>query len=151
MNDKAEDGRVLSMPMARAAAVSAIDEPVAQTGIRRVFVRDLVLRCLIGVHEHEKESPQRVRINLDLAVVEDGRPIDDKLTNVVCYEEIVTRVRAIVSRRHVKLVETLAEDVVAACFIDASVQSARVRIEKLDVFADTASVGIEIERLNSEV
>jgi 7,8-dihydroneopterin aldolase/epimerase/oxygenase len=151
MNDKAEDGRVLSMPMTRAAAVSALDETAAQTGIRRVFVRDLVLLCLIGVHDHEKDSPQRVRINLDLAVVEDGQPIEDKLANVVCYEEIVTQVRDIVSRRHVKLVETLAEDVVAACFTDASVQSARVRIEKLDVFADTASVGIEIERLNSEV
>jgi dihydroneopterin aldolase len=151
MTDKAEDGRVLSMPMARATAVLAIDETAVQTGIRRVFVRDLVLRCLIGVHDHEKASPQRVRINLDLAVVEDGQPIGDKLANVVCYEDLVTRVRDIVTRRHVKLVETLAEDVVAACFADASVQSARVRIEKLDVFADTASVGVEIERLNSEV
>lgn len=151
MNDKAEDGRVLSMPMARAAAKPATDNAVTRAGVRRVFVRDLVLRCLIGVHDHEKVSPQRVRINLDLAVAEDGQPIDDKLANVVCYEEIVTRVRAIVSRRHVKLVETLAEDIAAACFTDASVQSARVRVEKLDVFAETASVGIEIERMNSEV
>ncbi len=151
MSDKAEDGRVLTLPAGRVSAAPVTDNMPARFGVRSVFVRDLVLRCLIGVHDHERDTPQRVRINLDLTVVEDGRPIDDKLANVVCYEEILSRVRAIVTRRHVKLVETLAEDIAAACFTDAAVQSARVRLEKLDVFADTASVGVEIERLNSEV
>jgi dihydroneopterin aldolase len=154
MSDKAEDGRVFPMPHGRVSGHGATASPEsvpASGGVRHVFVRDLVLRCLIGVHDHERETPQRVRINLDLAVGEDSNPIDDKLANVVCYEEIVTKVRAIVTRRHVKLVETLAEDIAAACFTDGAVQSARVRVEKLDVFADTASVGVEIERLNSEV
>ena len=155
MSDKAEDGRVLAMPLELRGAATAPGDAVAPGdatgGIRQVFVRDLVLRCLIGVHDHERVTPQRVRINLDLAVVEGDRPIDDKLANVVCYEDSTERVRAIVTRRHVKLVETLAEDIATTCLTDAAVQSVRVRVEKLDVFADTASVGVEIERVNSEV
>jgi len=40
----------------------------------------------------------------------------------------------------------LAESVAALCLTNPLVQTARVRIEKLDVFKDTTSVGVEIER-----
>ena len=117
----------------------------ARKAIRHVFVRDLLLVCRIGVHRHETIQPQRVRINLDLAVRED-RELQDDLMNVVCYERLTDAVRAVVAGRHIKLLETLAEEIAAICLADGRVQSVRVRIEKLDVFADAASVGVEIER-----
>ena len=42
----------------------------AETSIRHVFIHDLTLTALIGVHKHERKKPQRIRINLDLAVLE---------------------------------------------------------------------------------
>ena len=117
----------------------------ARKAIRHVFVRDLLLVCRIGVHRHEAIQPQRVRINLDLAVRED-RELQDDLMNVVCYERLTDAVRAVVAGRHIKLLETLAEEIAAICLADGRVQSVRVRLEKLDVFADAASVGVEIER-----
>ncbi len=122
----------------------------ARAGVRHVFVRDLLLNTFIGVHAHEKEAAQRVRINLDLAVFEGNHGVDDRLENVVCYEEITNAVRAVCAQRHVNLVETLAETVAGECLARAHVRSVRVRIEKLDVFADVASVGVEIERFNPE-
>ncbi len=118
----------------------------ARESVRHVFIRDLVLECSIGVHGHERGARQRVRINLDLAVGEGERPLDDDIRNVVCYEAITNGVRAIAARGHVNLVETFAEDIAAMCLSDYRVRSARVRVEKLDVFADAASVGVEIER-----
>ena len=119
----------------------------AGTAIRHVFVRDLVLDCSIGVHAFEKDKPQRVRINLDMAVRE-GSEIGDDLANVVCYETIVSAIRALVAQGHVNLVETMAERIAAACLTDSRVRAARIRVEKLDVFADATSVGVEIERFN---
>lgn len=119
----------------------------AGTAIRHVFIRDLVLDCSIGVHAFEKTGPQRVRINLDLAVRED-RPIEDHIGNVVCYEAIVSGIRALVAAGHVNLVETLAERIAALCLDDPRVRIARIRVEKLDVFADATSVGVEIERFS---
>ena len=121
----------------------------AEAGIRHVFVRDLVLPANIGVHKHEKGKRQRVRINLDLAVLEGAAAPDDRLGEVVCYEAIVDGVRAVVAERHVNLVETLAERIAVVCLSDPRVRIARVRVEKLDVFDDVASVGIEIERRNA--
>ncbi|MPY70760.1 MAG: dihydroneopterin aldolase [Alphaproteobacteria bacterium] len=123
-----------------------VQEPAWRT--RRIFVRDLVVPCLIGVHRHEKDGRQRVRINLDLDVAEDEAAHGDRLVNVVCYEEIISAIRRITDAGHINLVETLAERVADYCLGDPRVRMARVRIEKLDVFADAGSVGVEIERAN---
>ncbi|HVM84007.1 MAG TPA: dihydroneopterin aldolase [Candidatus Binatia bacterium] len=116
----------------------------------KVFVRDLVLSARIGVYQHEKLASQRVRINLELTCAEHPA-IQDELDNVVNYAEIVARIRDIVAAGHIHLVETLADRVAQACFDDRRVLSARVRIEKLDVFKEAESVGVEIERYRDTV
>jgi dihydroneopterin aldolase len=112
----------------------------------RVFVRDLDLPSLIGVHRHERDGRQRVRINIEVTAHLDG-PLQDRLANAVCYETIVARVRRIVGAGHINLVETLAERIAEASIEDGRVASARIRVEKLDVFADAAGAGVEIERV----
>ena len=119
----------------------------ARNAVRHVFIHDMIVSCLIGVHRHEQTGAQRVRINLDLAVREDVAPLNDNLANVLSYEEVAQSIRSIAARGHVNLVETLAEDIAAMCLEDIRILSVRVRIEKLDVFADAESVGVEIERV----
>ncbi|WNK00950.1 dihydroneopterin aldolase [Thalassospiraceae bacterium LMO-JJ14] len=123
----------------------------ARQRVRHVFVRDLVLLALIGVHDHEHDKPQRVRVNLDLAVRESEKGLDDDLANVVCYEQLVSGVQKIFDQGHVGLVETIAEAISEMCLTDTRVRSARVRVEKLDIFDNAQSVGVEIERFNSKV
>ena len=121
---------------------------------RHMFIRDLVLNASIGVHKHEHEAPQRVRINIDLAVTDDNASANlsraavgqDELGRVVDYEKIVNNVKELVRSGHVQLVETLAERLAEACLDDPRIRIARVRVEKLDVFADAASAGVEVER-----
>jgi 7,8-dihydroneopterin aldolase/epimerase/oxygenase len=122
-------------------------------GVRHVFLRDLVLPASIGIYPHEHITPQRIRVNIDLAVDDDGaqklsrRSVGrDELSRVVDYEKVANQVRTIVASGHVRLVETLAERIAEACLTDTRIYSIRVRIEKLDVFPDAASVGVEIER-----
>jgi len=115
---------------------------------RRVFINDLVLECLIGVYRHERDGAQRVRINLDLTVFENPDPIDDKLANVLSYEDVIIKVRNLATAGHLNLVETLAERIAEMCLAEIDVRAVKVRVEKLDVFADAASVGVEIERTN---
>jgi len=121
--------------------------------LRHVFLRDMVLSASIGVHPHERAAPQRVRINIDLGVEDDGarqfsrvRVGRDQLSRVVDYEKVASSVRSIVGAGHVRLVETLAERLAEACLADPRVHLARIRVEKLDIFADAASAGVEIER-----
>ncbi|SOD94931.1 dihydroneopterin aldolase [Caenispirillum bisanense] len=121
----------------------------AHLGLRHVFLRDLLIVAKVGVYKHEHETAQRVRINLDLAVREGEGPVGDRLDEVVCYEEIRNKVRDVVLDRHVNLVETMAERIAQACLADGRIRSVRVRVEKLDVFDDVSSVGVEIERFST--
>jgi dihydroneopterin aldolase len=124
-----------------------IDRPAgAQAGLRHVFIRDLELTAFIGVHLHEKIKPQRIRLNIDLSVREDPGDLADDIGNVVSYETVIGRVERIVTRGHVRLVETLAERIASACLVDERVIVARIRVEKPDIIPNAASVGVEIER-----
>ena len=129
-------------------ALYPLPQPQAQQSVRRVFVKDLVLAALIGIHRHEKDGRQRVRINLEMEVVESAQPVQDRLADVVCYEDVVTAIRGIVAAGHINLVESLAEIIADRCLQDRRVRKVQVRVEKLDVFADASSVGVEIERFN---
>ena len=118
----------------------------AKKRIRHVFVRDLELEANIGVYKREKGKFQPVRINVDLTVEETDGEVGDKLENVVDYGAVVDAIKAILAQGHLNLVETLAEKIAAHCLSDKRVKVARVRIEKLNVIAEAASVGVEIER-----
>ncbi|HVI53293.1 MAG TPA: dihydroneopterin aldolase [Candidatus Sulfotelmatobacter sp.] len=136
--------------MSQAKVVQPPQFADARNALRHVFVHDLTLQASIGVYHHEKLDKQRIRINLDLAVREgDASNVDDDINNVVCYEEVVTSIRALIEAGHVNLVETLAERIAALCLNDRRVRVARVRVEKLDVFPDATSVGVEIERVST--
>lgn len=124
----------------------------AALGIRHVFLRNLILDAHIGIYAHEHRGTQRVRVNVDLAVTDEGA-LDptlaigaDSIHRVVSYERVADNVRALIAAGHVKLVETLAEQVAQSCLEDPRVISARVRVEKLDILTDAESVGVEVER-----
>ena len=117
----------------------------AARGLRHVFIRNLELLAHIGVYRHEEGRMQPVRINVDLAA-QDIADARDMLENVVDYAVIEKRIRAIIAEGHVKLAETLAERIAAACFEDDRVRTVRVRVEKLHALTGAESVGIEIER-----
>lgn len=112
----------------------------------RILVRDLVLKCSIGIHAHELLAPQRVRVNVEMAVYEQAGPASDDIANVVSYEDVIEGIKRMLAEGHINLVETLADKVAALCLTDERVDSVRVRVEKLDVYAEASSVGIEIER-----
>ncbi|MBN9588160.1 MAG: dihydroneopterin aldolase [Alphaproteobacteria bacterium] len=129
--------------------MSKMDPPriaSAARGIRHVFIRNLDLLAHIGVYRTEQGRTQPVRINVDLGTLDDPNT-GDMLENVVDYHAVEKRIRAIIAEGHVRLAETLAERIAAACFEDNRVKSVRVRVEKLHALTGAEAVGVEIERV----
>jgi dihydroneopterin aldolase len=112
----------------------------------RMFLHGLEADGLIGVYPHEKERPQRIRIDLDLWVRHSGGTLEDRFEQVVDYEDLATRVRRTVVAQHTNLVETLADRIAALCLSDQRVMRVRVRVVKPDALDRVAAVGVEIER-----
>lgn len=112
---------------------------------RRVFVRDLVLPCRIGVSDLERSQPQPVRIGVELTVEED-QPVDDRdLASVVDYTPLIRGIEQAVLEP-VRLVEALAARIERICFFDQRIRKAIIRVEKPALLEGDAVVGIEIER-----
>jgi dihydroneopterin aldolase len=112
----------------------------------RVFVRNLIVPCRIGIYDFEKQAPQTVRVNAELAVVDRRGGLTDDFEKVFNYETVVEAIKTIARSGHIQLVETLGEMIAASCLEDERVESVRVRVEKLDVYQEAEGVGIEIER-----
>lgn len=134
-DDQTAKSNILHLPFADAAR-----------SVRHVFVRDYVTQAEIGVWEHEKDTRQAVRINVDLSVIEPNEHHEDQLMNVVCYNDIVNNIQTIIQTGHINLVETLAEKIAEMALDDERVIAARVKVEKLEAVEGAASVGVEIER-----
>ncbi|MFT9459582.1 MAG: dihydroneopterin aldolase [Acetobacter orientalis] len=124
-----------------------------QPPLRCLFLNNMVVDAHIGVFPHEQGVTQRVRISVTFGVQDDDTlnvGVDD-LSRTVSYEHVVLLVRQIVQEGHVRLVETLAERIAAGVLADTRVHVVRVKIEKLDVFEEIESVGVEIERRTARI
>ncbi|WP_417518656.1 dihydroneopterin aldolase [Minwuia sp.] len=110
----------------------------------RIFIRDLVLAMEIGIHPHEQGHSQRVRFNLVAETLRD--PDEEGILGVVSYEDLLLGIREIADSGHIDLVEELGDRILDMTFEHRRIQSANVRIEKLDVFGDAESVGAEMSR-----
>ena len=114
---------------------------------RRLFLRDYIVPIRIGVHDFEKQSEQRIIINIDLYVpMINNTPRTDELSEVVDYDFMRETSKARSSQGHIHLQETFCDDIVAAMLLHPKVIAARVSTAKPDVYPDCHSVGVEVFR-----
>jgi len=118
----------------------------ARDGLAKIFIRDMDLEALVGIYDHEKTTPQPLRINIELGVREGRASLTGDIDDTVDYEKIADGIRDIVDSGHVGLLETLAEKIADFCMTTQLVMTATVRLEKLKAVPGTAGVGIEITR-----
>ena len=112
----------------------------------KILINELTLDAFIGIHDFEKKKKQKISISLSLDVNDNISGIEHKIENFVSYEHIVADIKSILKRGHIDLLETLGEKIVDLCFKDERVMTIKLKLEKLEVFKETSSVGIEIFR-----
>ena len=112
---------------------------------RRLYLRDYEVWINIGVHEFEKKGEQRVKINVDLYVpLALSTPTHDQLDEVLDYDFMRRSITERVSRGHIHLQETLADDELQLMLAHPNVRAARVATEKPDVYPECDAVGCEV-------
>lgn len=98
----------------------------------------------LGIHDHERAKPQRVRLSIAMTC-RYAQPPADRIDAVVNYDFLREQIQNLVRARHFELQETFCEAVAALALADAHVVRVKVRSVKLDVYPD-ARIGCEIER-----
>ena len=109
-----------------------------------VIIKNLIIDASIGIHEHEKVKKQRVSISLSIEVVDNISLVDHKIENFLSYENVINNIKFIINKGHIDLVETLSYEILSNIFSDSRASKVWLKIEKLDVFVEAQSVGLEI-------
>ncbi|MBY6263464.1 dihydroneopterin aldolase [Azospirillum sp. 412522] len=141
---------ILSAQCARGVAADS-GVTTIPAGLYELFLENVVLPCRIGVFDHERDAPQRVRIDLLLQVRQDGAQFSDDIGDVLSYDDLLSGLKRILLDEHTNLVEMLAEKIARLCLAHEQVQSARVSVAKLDIYDGVAVPGIRLERTRDQM
>ncbi len=112
----------------------------------KIHIRDLRLRCIIGVCEEERRGKQDVLINLTLHADLRTPGRSDRIEDTVDYGAVEKRVIATVDQSSCLLVEHLAERIAQVCLDDPRVERVVVSVDKPGALPFARSVAVEITR-----
>jgi D-erythro-7,8-dihydroneopterin triphosphate epimerase len=112
----------------------------------RILIKDLALRCILGVTDEERREKQDILINLVLWV--DLRPAaaSDRLEDAVDYSALKKRIIGLVEQSKFRLLEALSQRIADLCLEHPAVQQVQVAVEKPVALRFARSVGVEITR-----
>ena len=113
----------------------------------RIYIKDLLLRCIIGINEDERVKKQDVIINITLYADLSEACQSDSIEDTVNYKKIKDRVVESVEESSFFLIEKMAEEIANICIGFAGVKAARILVEKPGALRFARSVGVEICRV----
>ena len=112
----------------------------------QTFIKDLLVRGVVGISEKERAQPQDILINVILFgdITRAGQT--DDIEDCINYRTIAKKIIAHAESIQRFTVEALATDLASLCLENPAVRKVRMRVEKPGAVRFTASVGVEIER-----
>ena len=113
-----------------------------------VRIKDLALRCIVGVFPEERKEKQDVVIQVRMETDLGPASRSDDLADTVDYKAIKKRIVSEVEASAYLLIEKLAGRIAEICLEDPRVRRAEVEVEKPGAlrFARTVSVVVRRER-----
>lgn len=112
----------------------------------RIDIRDLRLRCIIGIQDWERKTLQDVLINLTLFADLSAAGQSDRIDDTVNYKTLCKQIIALTENSQFYLVEKLAEEIAHLALEDQRVASVRVSVEKPGALRFSRTVGVTLER-----
>ena len=111
--------------------------------IERIHIERLQVQAHVGVPAEERAEPQRLTLNVSFCPRISN--LHDELDDTVNYSAVAKVVRDVVSRRHYKLIETLAEEITAELVRHFAVRKVEIEVRKF-VLADAEYVSVTAAR-----
>ena len=112
----------------------------------RIFIRDLALRCIIGIYPEERREKQDVIINVEMHCDLRKAGRSDLLDDTVDYKAIKKAILKLVEESRFQLIESLAESIADIALADDKVHEVVVTIDKPGALRFAKSSAVEIAR-----
>lgn len=116
----------------------------------KIIISNLIARGIIGVNQWERTTIQEISITMTLFINLEKAGISDSMEDTISYSDIAKKALTIAETKKRKTVEALANDLAQMCLEDIRVQRVVVKVEKPGAVRFAKSVGVEIERAQSQ-
>jgi FolB domain-containing protein len=111
----------------------------------KVFVKNLVVPCWVGVTKEEKSKKQNIIVDIEVFCDLSHAGITDVLSKGLSYSEVQEKVIAVATSREYNLLESFAETL-ASMILNGPIVSRVVISVKKEKYARDPMMGIEITR-----
>ena len=111
-----------------------------------IFVTDLRVETIVGIWDWERQVPQTVRIDLEMAADIRRAAETDSIDATLDYRAVSKRVAAFVAESRYQLIETMVEAIAEIIRAEFGVPWVRVSVHKPFAVRGSKDVGIVIER-----
>lgn len=112
----------------------------------KTFIKDLLVRGIIGIRDWERENEQDILINITVFSDITRAAETDDIAYCVDYSALAKKVQTHAETAARFTVEALANDLANICLLEKGAQKVIVRVEKPKAVQNAQSVGVEIER-----
>ncbi|RPJ05528.1 MAG: dihydroneopterin aldolase [Spirochaetaceae bacterium] len=111
-----------------------------------IFIKDILIRCIVGIHPEEREKKQDVLVSLMLEGDFREAARTDDISYAINYSTLKKKVIEFVEASAFNLVETLAEKIADLCLDEPKVRRVQVWLEKPTALRFARTVGVHITR-----
>jgi dihydroneopterin aldolase len=111
----------------------------------KVFIKNLVLSCKVGVTQEERAKKQNVTVDIEILCDLSQAGKTDDITKSINYAQVQEQVTTAVKDGEFKLLEKLAQTVASLILKDSLAAQVTVTVKK-EKYATQPSMGIEITR-----
>ena len=112
----------------------------------KIYIRDLTLKCIIGIFERERKIKQKVIINIAIFADLKKACKTDNINETVDYKLIKKNIILMVKKSNYFLIEKLADEIAGICLENKKVESVMVTVDKPGALRFARSVAIQIVR-----
>lgn len=117
----------------------------------QIHIKDLLLRTIVGINPDEREKRQDVLINITLFGDLSPAGAFDRIEDAINYRTVAKRIIRMVEASRFYLVERLAAEIVALCFMEPRIEAVTVRVEKPGALRFARSVGVTVHRTREDL
>lgn len=117
----------------------------------RIEIRDVLLRCIVGINEAERKNKQDVLINIVMWADTRAAAQSDDIADAVNYRTVTKQIIEHVEASEYFLVERLVERIAQICLRHERVQQVQVSVEKPGALRFARSVGVTITRTRADI
>jgi FolB domain-containing protein len=112
----------------------------------QIFIKDLLVRGIIGINDWEREKPQDILINIIISADLTKAGETDDISYSINYRTIAKKAQSRAETAQRLTVEALAADIANICLEEPGVMKVHVKVEKPNAVRFARSVGVEVER-----